>query len=110
MLLVTAAIVLHETRGTTLWFDEWAWALERRSGGLGSLLEPHNGHWFTLPILGYQVLFRLVGVDRYLPYFALALLAQPAEGVEPGSIIQVVQRGYRLGDAVLRPARVIVAE
>jgi molecular chaperone GrpE len=39
-----------------------------------------------------------------------ALLAQPVEGVEPGSIVQVVQRGYRLGDAVLRPARVIVAE
>ena len=44
------------------------------------------------------------------PHVHEALLAQPAEGVEPGSIIQVVQRGYRLGDAVLRPARVIVAE
>ena len=44
------------------------------------------------------------------PHVHEALLAQPAEGVEPGSIVQVVQRGYRLGDAVLRPARVIVAE
>jgi molecular chaperone GrpE (heat shock protein) len=25
-------------------------------------------------------------------------------------VLQVVQRGYRLGDTVLRPARVIVAE
>ncbi len=44
------------------------------------------------------------------PHVHEALLAQPAEGFEPGSIVQVVQRGYRLGDAVLRPARVIVAE
>lgn len=44
------------------------------------------------------------------PHVHEALLAQPVEGVEPGSIVQVVQRGYRLGDAVLRPARVIVAE
>ena len=44
------------------------------------------------------------------PHVHEALLAQPAEGVEPGAIVQVVQRGYRLGDAVLRPARVIVAE
>jgi molecular chaperone GrpE len=29
--------------------------------------------------------------------------------VEPGTVIEVVQRGYRLGDRLLRPARVIVA-
>jgi molecular chaperone GrpE len=44
------------------------------------------------------------------PHVHEALLAQPVDGVESGSIVQVVQRGYRLGDAVLRPARVIVAE
>ena len=44
------------------------------------------------------------------PHVHEALLAQPVEGVEAGVIVQVVQRGYRLGDAVLRPARVIVAE
>ena len=44
------------------------------------------------------------------PHVHEALLAQPTEGIESGSIVQVVQRGYRLGDAVLRPARVIVAE
>ena len=44
------------------------------------------------------------------PHVHEALLVQPAEGVASGAIVQVVQRGYRLGDAVLRPARVIVAE
>jgi molecular chaperone GrpE len=44
------------------------------------------------------------------PHVHEALLAQPVEGAEPGSIVQVLQKGYRLGDRVLRPARVVVAE
>jgi molecular chaperone GrpE len=44
------------------------------------------------------------------PHVHEALLAQPAEGREPGEILDVVQKGYRLGDRVLRPARVVVAE
>jgi molecular chaperone GrpE len=44
------------------------------------------------------------------PHVHEALLAQPGEGVEEGSVLQVLQKGYRLGDKVLRPARVIVAE
>ncbi|HWF74603.1 MAG TPA: nucleotide exchange factor GrpE [Solirubrobacteraceae bacterium] len=38
-----------------------------------------------------------------------AVAQLPAEEVEPGTVIEVYQRGYRLGDAVLRPARVSVA-
>jgi hypothetical protein len=34
-----------------------------------------------------------------------ALLAQPVEGAEPGSVVEVLQKGYRLGDRVLRPGR-----
>ena len=44
------------------------------------------------------------------PHVHEALLAQPGDGAEPGSVLQVVQKGYRLGDKVLRPARVVVAE
>ncbi len=44
------------------------------------------------------------------PHVHEALLAQPADGVEPGHVMQVIQRGYRIGDVVLRPARVVVAE
>jgi len=38
-----------------------------------------------------------------------AMTQQPVEGVEPGTVAQVYQRGYRLHGSVLRPARVIVA-
>jgi len=44
------------------------------------------------------------------PHVHEALAAQPAEGAEAGSVLQVLQKGYRLGDRVLRPARVIVSE
>jgi len=44
------------------------------------------------------------------PHVHEALLAQPADDAEPGSVVQVLQKGYRLGDRVLRPARVVVAE
>ena len=44
------------------------------------------------------------------PHVHEALLTQSGEGAEPGSVLQVVQKGYRLGDKVLRPARVVVAE
>jgi molecular chaperone GrpE len=37
-----------------------------------------------------------------------ALLSQPDDEKEPGQIVDVLQKGYRLGDRVLRPARVIV--
>ena len=37
-----------------------------------------------------------------------ALLVQPSEADE-GSVIDVVQKGYTLGDRVVRPARVVVA-
>ena len=44
------------------------------------------------------------------PHVHEALLAKPSPAAESGSVLEVVQRGYRLGDKVVRPARVIVAE
>jgi molecular chaperone GrpE len=44
------------------------------------------------------------------PHVHEALLTQPADGAEPGSVLEVLQKGYRLGDRVLRPARVVVSE
>ena len=44
------------------------------------------------------------------PHVHEALLTQPSDASVSGSILEVVQRGYRFGDRVVRPARVIVAE
>jgi molecular chaperone GrpE len=45
---------------------------------------------------------------KFDPHVHEALLAKPADA-EEGSVIEVLQKGYRLGDRVLRPARVAVA-
>jgi molecular chaperone GrpE len=39
-----------------------------------------------------------------------ALQAIPAEGVESGVVVEVMQRGYRADDQVIRPARVVVSQ
>jgi molecular chaperone GrpE len=44
------------------------------------------------------------------PHVHEALQTRPGNGAEPGSVLEVVQRGYRVGDKVVRPAKVIVAE
>jgi molecular chaperone GrpE len=51
----------------------------------------------------------LVETDgQFDPHVHEALLTQPSDADE-GSVIEVLQKGYRLGDRVLRPARVVVA-
>jgi molecular chaperone GrpE len=45
---------------------------------------------------------------RFDPHVHEALLSQPSE-VEEGAVIEVLQKGYRLGDRVIRPARVVIA-
>jgi molecular chaperone GrpE len=47
---------------------------------------------------------------KFDPHVHEALLAQPSEDAETGAVIDVVQKGYKIGDRVVRPARVIVAE
>ena len=45
---------------------------------------------------------------KFDPHIHESLLSQPSDA-EEGSVIEVVQKGYRLGDRVLRPARVVIA-
>ncbi len=44
------------------------------------------------------------------PNFHEAIMLEPAEGVESGHIIAVVQNGYMIGERVIRPAQVRVAQ
>ena len=44
------------------------------------------------------------------PNFHEAISQEPAEGVESGTVIGVVRNGYMLGERVLRPATVRVAQ
>ena len=43
------------------------------------------------------------------PSWHEAVAQQPVDGAQSGTVAEVYQRGYRLGDTVIRPARVLVA-
>ncbi|MGZ6693316.1 MAG: nucleotide exchange factor GrpE, partial [Solirubrobacteraceae bacterium] len=47
--------------------------------------------------------------EQFDPQRHEAIAQQPVEGAQAGTIVEVYQRGYVLGDFVIRPARVVVA-
>jgi molecular chaperone GrpE len=59
-------------------------------------------------VLAKEGLAEIETNGKFDPHVHEALLSQPSDA-EEGSVIEVVQKGYRLGDKVLRPARVVVA-
>jgi molecular chaperone GrpE len=47
--------------------------------------------------------------ERFDPQLHEAIAQMPVDGAESGTVVEVYQRGYRLGEVVIRPARVVVA-
>ena len=47
--------------------------------------------------------------DAFDPHCHQAVIQQPADGVAPGCVVQCFQSGYRLGDHILRSAKVVVS-
>ena len=60
-------------------------------------------------VLAREGLVEVPTEGAFDPHSQEALLAQPSPE-EEGTVIQVLQKGYKLGDLVLRPARVIVSQ
>ena len=48
--------------------------------------------------------------ETFDPTYHEALQALPADGIDSGVVIDVLQRGYRSGETVIRPARVVVSQ
>jgi molecular chaperone GrpE len=48
--------------------------------------------------------------ERFDPTIHEALSTQSVDGAESGTIVEVVQKGYRMGEQLIRPARVVVSE
>ena len=48
--------------------------------------------------------------DPFDPHIHEALMQVPAEGVDGPTCVEILQPGYRIGERVLRPARVAVGE
>ena len=65
-------------------------------------------HRALATLLAKEGLAEIETNGKFDPHVHEALLSQPTDA-EEGSVIEVVQKGYTLGDKVLRPARVVVA-
>ena len=48
--------------------------------------------------------------ETFDPNLHEALSTRAADGAESGTVVDVMQKGYRLGEQLIRPARVVVAE
>jgi len=59
--------------------------------------------------LGKEGLVEIETNGHFDPHVHEALLSQPSDQDE-GAILEVLQKGYRLGDRVLRPARVVISQ
>ncbi len=48
--------------------------------------------------------------EKFDPQWHEALSTVAIEGAEPGTVVEVMQKGYKLGEQLVRPARVVVSE
>ncbi len=48
--------------------------------------------------------------EKFDPMAHEALSTVAADGVESGTVVETMQKGYRLGEQLVRPARVVVSE
>jgi molecular chaperone GrpE len=90
--------------------DDLARALEAASEHEEAKLEEgvRLVHRSLADVLRKEGLAEIETDGKFDPHVHEALLSQPSDA-EEGSVIEVVQKGYKLGDKVLRPARVVVA-
>jgi hypothetical protein len=57
------------------WFehDDWDYLVLRKAGDPGDLFRSHNGHWETIPVLVYRILWAMFGL-RYRPYELVSII------------------------------------
>ena len=87
-------------------------------------LDPGSGstpdgfdHGVLLVLNGMREALRREGIEavdpkgeKFDPNQHEALSTVPVEGTESGTVVEVLQKGYKLGEQLVRPARVVVSE
>lgn len=77
-LALTCAGLLFLLLARGLWFfgDEWSFLLHRRVTlrGSASVLEPHNEHWTTIPLLVYRLMYAVFGLHHFMAYAVLPVV------------------------------------
>jgi hypothetical protein len=98
-MVISVALGLWLTRGTTFFIDEVTYFLANRGYDLKALLSPHNGHLVFGPRLIYATIFKLFGAD----YLVFRILQEVGLAAAAGLFFVLAKR--RVGPTVaLGPA------
>jgi molecular chaperone GrpE len=117
---MTRDVKAAEARGTSRLARELLPALDNLERAVAALEAADEEHHMTagirLVIAELAAALGRTGIEGYAakgehfdPVYHEAVAQHAVEGTEPGTIVEVLQAGYRLNDSILRPARVIVA-
>jgi molecular chaperone GrpE len=114
---MTREVAVAEGRGVRRLAQELLPALDNLDRALAAV--PEDGHLaegFRLVHAELVAALARVGIEGFVPKGEPfdpneheAMAQHPVEGAASGTVVEVYQPGYRLKDAVLRPARVVVA-
>ena len=68
--IVVGFVALVSEISRYYWFngDDWQFLANRDGGDFRQLVEPHNEHLVSVPILAFRGMFRLWGLESYRPY------------------------------------------
>jgi hypothetical protein len=73
--LLALVLIYRKGLGTTFYFDEWNFVMNRRDWNVDTFLRPHNEHFSLVPVLIFKLLFVTVGLDSYWVYRLLLIVA-----------------------------------
>jgi len=118
---MTRDVAAAEARGVSRLAKELLPALDNLGRALAAAeaegeAEGHLGTGVKLVQDELLAVLKRVGIEpfsprgeRFDPNEHEAMAQQPVDGAESGTVVEVYQQGFRHGESVLRPARVVVA-
>ena len=74
LVVVAFVLIYRKGLGTTFYYDEWNFVMNRRDWDVDTFLRAHNEHLSLVPVLIFKLLFVTVGLDSYGVYRVLLLL------------------------------------
>jgi hypothetical protein len=79
LLIVVVGSVFLLVQARYLWFlgDDWNFLLERdlTRNPVDDLMRPHNEHWSTVPVVIFRAMFTVFGLQNYLAFASLPVVA-----------------------------------
>ncbi len=102
-MVLAAAFLLYETRGQSLFADEWAFFAIYREWDLDALLNPNSGNLVLGPALVYKALFGIFGGGEYVAHRVLWVAL---DLLNAGLVFVLMRR--RVGGWVALPAAALL--